>query len=108
MLGEKLVLAANGQQGVATCALRPSTVFGEYDTLFLPTLVAKAKQGKMKYYFGTAIQDWTYAGNIAHACVLVRCPLLHTGSMAGARTGSAGCCWLAATTVTCTTAAVHH
>ena len=72
VLGEKLVLAANGQQGLATCALRPSSVFGEYDTLFLPTVVAKAREGKMKYFFGTAVHDWTYAGNIAHACLLVR------------------------------------
>jgi len=45
---EKMVLAANGRNGLATCALRPSAIFGEGDTLMVPTLVARAKQGKMK------------------------------------------------------------
>jgi nucleoside-diphosphate-sugar epimerase len=37
--GEKLVLAANGIGGVATCcALRPSGIFGEADPLFVPTV----------------------------------------------------------------------
>ena len=71
VLGEKLILAANGISGLATCALRPSSIYGEYDTLMLPTLVKKAQEGKMKFRFGACFQDWTYAGNIAHACILV-------------------------------------
>ena len=44
-----MVLAANGRGGfLATCALRPSAIFGEGDALLLPTLVKRAKQGKMK------------------------------------------------------------
>ena len=37
--GEKLVLGANGRGALATCALRPSGIFGEYDTLLVPTTV---------------------------------------------------------------------
>ena len=33
--GEKLALAANGRGGLATCALRPSGIFGEHDTLLV-------------------------------------------------------------------------
>ena len=48
-IGEQMVLAANGRGGhLATCALRPSAIFGEGDALLLPTLVKRAKQGKMK------------------------------------------------------------
>lgn len=33
----------------------------------VPTTVAKAKQGKMKYIIGSGenLMDWTYAGNVA-------------------------------------------
>lgn len=65
--GEKLVLAANGSGGLATVALRPSGIFGEYDLLTVPTVVEKARQGKMKYIIGNGknLMDWTYAGNVA-------------------------------------------
>jgi sterol-4alpha-carboxylate 3-dehydrogenase (decarboxylating) len=67
--GEKLVLGANGRGGLATCALRPSGIFGEYDTLLVPTTVKNAKAGKMKYLIGSGRNkmDWTYAGNVAQA-----------------------------------------
>ncbi len=67
--GEKVVLEANGKGGVATCALRPSGIFGEYDLLTVPTTVEKARAGKMKYILGDGknMMDWTYAGNVAAA-----------------------------------------
>jgi sterol-4alpha-carboxylate 3-dehydrogenase (decarboxylating) len=63
------VLGANGRGGLATCALRPSGIFGEYDTLLVPTTVKNAKAGKMKYLIGSGRNkmDWTYAGNVAQA-----------------------------------------
>lgn len=33
------MLGANGRGGLASCALRPSGIFGEYDTLLVPTTV---------------------------------------------------------------------
>lgn len=46
---EKIVLDANASEGkLATCALRPSAIFGEGDTVLVPTLVDRAKKGKMK------------------------------------------------------------
>lgn len=70
---EKLILAANGERGLAVVALRPSGIFGEWDRLFVPTLVDKAKQGKMKYILGDGnnLMEWTYAGNVADAHLLV-------------------------------------
>eukprot|EP00803_Ostreobium_quekettii_P004384 evm.model.scf_42.11 EVM.evm.TU.scf_42.11 scf_42:74561-81267(-) len=69
---EKLVLAANGREGtLATCALRPSAIFGEGDNIFVPTLVERAKKGKMKYMVGKGENkmDFTYVGNVAQAHV---------------------------------------
>lgn len=42
--GERIVRAANGCGGLATVSLRPSGIFGEHDTLLVPTTVEKAKQ----------------------------------------------------------------
>lgn len=43
------MLEANGSgDKLATCALRPSAIFGEGDALLVPTFVKRAKQGKMK------------------------------------------------------------
>src|SRR5579875_2946409 len=76
ILGEKLVLAANGRGGLATVALRPSGIFGEGDTLLVPLTVANAKRGKMKYVIGSGrnFMDFTYVGNVAHAHLLVNFP----------------------------------
>ena len=69
--GERLILAANGRGGVATVALRPSNVYGEYDPLFFPKLVEKARQGKMKYRIGRGVMLTNSAGNAAHAHIQV-------------------------------------
>lgn len=68
------MLAANNQKGLATVALRPSGIFGEWDKLFMPTLIEKAKLGKMRYIIGSGknMMEWTYAGNVADAHLLVR------------------------------------
>jgi sterol-4alpha-carboxylate 3-dehydrogenase (decarboxylating) len=39
------VLAANGEGGVATCALRPAGIFGDGDPLFLPSVISRAQAG---------------------------------------------------------------
>ncbi len=36
---EKLILAANGQGGLKTVALRPSAIFGEHDPILVPTTI---------------------------------------------------------------------
>ena len=69
-----LVLAANGKDELATVALRPSGIFGEGDPLLVPTIVAKAKQGKMGVIIGSGqnLMDFTYVGNVAQAHLQVR------------------------------------
>ena len=59
--------------GLATCALRPSGIFGEHDPLFVPSLVNNARKGKMKYIIGkgTNMMEWTYVGNVAQAHIQV-------------------------------------
>jgi sterol-4alpha-carboxylate 3-dehydrogenase (decarboxylating) len=70
--GEQLVLEANSAS-LAVVALRPSGIFGEGDTVMVPTFVRQAKAGKMKYIIGNAknVWDFTYVGNVAQAHVLV-------------------------------------
>ena len=85
VLGEKLVLAANGRGGLATVALRPSGIFGEGDPLLVPLTVAKAKEGKMKFIIGSGenLMDFTYVGNVAQAHLQVLLSLSwHTRSAA--------------------------
>eukprot|EP00775_Hariotina_reticulata_P012775 gene12775-12903_t len=78
--GEKLVLAANSDQ-LAVVAIRPSGIFGEGDTVMVPTFVKQAKAGKMKYIIGDGrnMWDFTYVGNVAQAHILAA-DKLHVGS----------------------------
>ena len=46
--GEALILKANGLNGLLTCSLRPSGIFGPGDRLLVPSLVANARAGKSK------------------------------------------------------------
>ncbi len=71
--GERLALAAAGPD-LGVVALRPSGIFGEGDTVMVPTFVRQARAGKMKYIIGsgTNVWDFTYVGNVAQAHVLVR------------------------------------
>ena len=43
---EKMILAANGEGGLATIALRPSTLYGEWNKLMVPMLVALATRAR--------------------------------------------------------------
>ena len=69
---EKEVLAANGQEGVATCALRPHVVFGPGDGRFLPALLANAKAGRLRAQIGRGVwlSDYTYVTNLVDAVLL--------------------------------------
>ena len=47
-LAEAAVLAANGKQNLATVALRPHLIWGPRDNHLLPTLVQKARHGRLR------------------------------------------------------------
>ena len=68
---EKLVLDAN-KDSMLTCAIRPSSIFGERDPMFVPRLVEAGRKGKTKYIIGNGKTklEFTYVGNVADACIL--------------------------------------
>ncbi|KAF3323453.1 3beta-hydroxysteroid-dehydrogenase/decarboxylase isoform 1 isoform X1 [Carex littledalei] len=70
--GEKLVIKANGREGLLTCCIRPSSIFGPGDKLLVPSLVTAARAGKAKYIIGDGenYYDFTYVENVAygHIC----------------------------------------
>lgn len=67
---EKEVLAANGP-GLTTVALRPHVVFGPHDQRFLPAILKRASDGRLKFSvgFGTWLSDFTYIDNLTDAVV---------------------------------------
>ena len=67
---ERRVLAANGKNGLVTCALRPHLVYGPGDPHLLPRLVTRAKSGKLAWIGGGNQVDVTYVDNAAHAHLL--------------------------------------
>ncbi|PSS35833.1 3beta-hydroxysteroid-dehydrogenase/decarboxylase [Actinidia chinensis var. chinensis] len=74
---EALVLLANDADGLLTCALRPSNVFGPGDTEIIPFLVNQAKSGLAKFIIGSDenMSDFTYVENVAHALICAEAAL---------------------------------
>eukprot|EP01018_Ginkgo_biloba_P025593 Gb_29102 [translate_table: standard] len=66
---EAMVLQSNGREGLLTCAIRPSSIFGPGDKLMVPSLVAAARAGKSKFIIGDGknMYDFTFVENVAHA-----------------------------------------
>ncbi|KAK3204383.1 hypothetical protein Dsin_018429 [Dipteronia sinensis] len=66
---EALVLYANNIDGLLTCALRPSNVFGPGETELVPLLVNLARCGWTKFIIGSGenMSDFTYSENVTHA-----------------------------------------
>src|ERR1700712_2043362 len=70
---EREVLAANGQRGVLTCAIRPHVIFGSGDKRFIATILDKAKAGRLRLSVGIAndkLSDFTYIDNLVDALLL--------------------------------------
>ncbi|PKK75456.1 C-3 sterol dehydrogenase [Rhizophagus irregularis] len=70
--GEKLVLEANGRNGLLTCALRPCGIFGPNDRQAIPGFIKVMEQGQTKFQIGNNenFVDWTYVENCAYAHIL--------------------------------------
>lgn len=67
-LAEREVLAADGVQGLSTCALRPHLIFGPGDNHIVPRLVQRAEAGMlMRVGPGTNKVDVCYVENAADA-----------------------------------------
>ncbi|KAH5207282.1 hypothetical protein HBI62_234220 [Parastagonospora nodorum] len=83
-LAEEAVLAAN-DEAFKTCVLRVAPMFGENDTLFIPTVHGLIAAGQTAFVIGTAenLQDFVYVGNAADAHVLAVANLLNSQTVAG-------------------------
>ena len=68
---EKRVLAFSGTHGTLACAIRPHVIFGAGDNRFIPAILEKAKQGKLKRAIGNRdkLSDFTYIDNLVDAVV---------------------------------------
>nr|GEZ43242.1 3-beta hydroxysteroid-dehydrogenase/ decarboxylase-like isoform X1 [Tanacetum cinerariifolium] len=89
--GEALVIKANGMNGLLTCCIRPSRLYGPGDKLFVPTLVAAARAGKSKFIIGNGknMYDFTYVENVAHAHVCAERALASGGTVSKRAAGEA-------------------
>ncbi|KAJ8438521.1 hypothetical protein Cgig2_024610 [Carnegiea gigantea] len=89
--GEALVLSANGKNGLLTCCIRPSTIFGPGDRLLVPSLVDAARTGKSKFIIGDGnnMYDFTYVENVAHAHICAERALASKGEVAEKASGQA-------------------
>lgn len=67
-LAEQAVLTANGQDGLATCALRPHLIWGPRDTQLIPRLIDRAKRGQLRRVGdGKNLISMVYVENAARA-----------------------------------------
>ncbi|CAM8913381.1 unnamed protein product [Rhodiola kirilowii] len=87
--GEALVLKANGSNGLLTCCIRPSSIFGPGDRLLVPSLVTAAREGKSKASDGNNLYDFTYVENVAHAHVCAERALASAADVAERAAGQA-------------------
>lgn len=78
------MLDANDEK-LATCALRPSVVFGPGDHQLIPSIHACIAKGETPFVLGNGENLWdvTYVGNIADAHVLAVENLLSSQTAAG-------------------------
>ncbi|CAK7222889.1 erg26, C-3 sterol dehydrogenase [Sporothrix curviconia] len=86
---EELVLAANdrtSKAGLLTCAIRPSGINGEGDTMVMYHTINIYRSGKHKIQIGdnTNMFDFTYVENVAHAHLLAARALRVTAAAATA------------------------
>ncbi|KAE9586902.1 hypothetical protein Lal_00004624 [Lupinus albus] len=81
--GEVLVIKANGKDGLLTCCIRPSSIFGPGDKLLVPSLVDAARAGKSKFIIGDGnnVYDFTYVENVAHAHICAERALASEGTV---------------------------
>ncbi len=70
-LAEQAVLAANGNDGLSTCALRPHLIWGPRDQHLIPRLLDRARRGKLvRVGDGQNLVDMIYVENAAAAHLL--------------------------------------
>ncbi|MFK7779002.1 MAG: NAD-dependent epimerase/dehydratase family protein [Gimesia sp.] len=84
MLAEKAVLAANGEKGFATVALRPHLIWGPRDNHLVPRLIQRAKSGRLRQVGeGTNLVSMSYVENTAAAHLQAAAMLFHDSPLGG-------------------------
>jgi nucleoside-diphosphate-sugar epimerase len=83
-LAERLVLESNGEEGVATCALRPHLIWGPRDTQLVPRLIERARRGFLRRVGdGRNLISMAYVENVAQAHLQAADALSLTSPVAG-------------------------
>lgn len=84
-LAEKIVLDANGRNGMLTASIRPAALYGEGDKAMTTNLTRTALDGKAKYHFGDGrnLFDTCYVGNCSYAHILVAKALIQASTSQG-------------------------
>jgi nucleoside-diphosphate-sugar epimerase len=68
---EKIVTSYVAKEGLKAVIIRPRGIFGPYDTVLMPRLIAAAKDGAVPLINGgKAVVDVTYVDNVVHALML--------------------------------------
>ncbi|XP_028757186.1 3beta-hydroxysteroid-dehydrogenase/decarboxylase isoform X1 [Neltuma alba] len=83
---EAMILGANDIDGLSTCALRSSNVFGPGDSELVPFILKLGISGWAKFIIGSGdnLSDFTYSENVAHAHICAEEALnFQTVSVAG-------------------------
>ncbi|MCG8537874.1 MAG: NAD-dependent epimerase/dehydratase family protein [Pseudomonadales bacterium] len=82
---EKDILAFSGTTVTQACAIRPHVVFGAGDNRFLPAILEKAQEGKLKRAIGNRdkLSDFTYVSNLVDAVVMAEDSLLEGAPVCG-------------------------
>ena len=83
-IAEQEVLAANGQEGLFTCALRPHLIWGPRDPHLGPRVVRRAREGRLRQVGdGSNLVDTTYVENAAEGHLLAADALNGTSPVPG-------------------------
>jgi nucleoside-diphosphate-sugar epimerase len=83
-ISEKMVLEANGQHHLLTCALRPHLIWGPRDQHLIPRLLDRARKGRLRQVGdGTNLIDAVYVENAAAAHLLAADALRPDSSVCG-------------------------
>ncbi len=83
-IAEKMVLEANGQHSLLTCALRPHLIWGPRDQHLIPRLLDRARKGRLRQVGdGENVIDAVYVENAAAAHLLAADVLDSTRPISG-------------------------
>ncbi|KAG4303715.1 hypothetical protein PCANB_000135 [Pneumocystis canis] len=69
---ERLILEANGKNGLLTIAIRPSGIFGPGDSQMIPGMISVLENHQTRFRIGNNFNlfDFTYVDNVVHAHLL--------------------------------------